>query len=245
MRTFQRELRRLAFGQQQLQVSARAAAAARGRVGLEGVERLGLSPVCVVSLDWPQFQVHHLSLDDDPSLAVAFSAARRSAVIPTLTAAWLPCRASVGVSQRMRREGHTTRGPHSSRWLRPRPLCQAGVFDAQPRTYLDSVALQQQLQELQASDPHLRPVGAEAPDAGGSASGSAGQQSKRTPVRRTIPVFIFSLDSEYPVFIDQYFAARAASNMVLVARVMCRCLVLGASATRRALRQGGPLAALA
>lgn len=114
-----------------------------------------------------QVAVHKLSLGDDPALALAFAAAKRSVMIPTIKT--------------------------------------GGEFKVRPRMYLESHELQHQLLELNKNRVHHK--------RGVKYSISTGA-SPDTVLE--VPIFVFSVDTDVPLFIDKHYQAKSLPDMVLV-----------------------------
>ncbi len=101
------------------------------------------------------FVVHSLPLNEDPTLAMAFSSSLRSAVIPTLS--------------------------------------PDGRFITEHVEYIDSLILQNHLEAIHS-------------------------KTQTTITFKSIPVFLFSLDSDVPILVDNMFQARNVRNMVVASQ---------------------------
>ena len=101
-----------------------------------------------------------------------------------------------------------------------------GRFEATKRRYIDSYKLRHEIlmsRLMPGADGDAAGMAATRSKGGGGGglggnghSGFVTTDGKTGMETRHIPVFIFSVDSPYPVFIDTYYRARALSDMVLV-----------------------------
>ncbi|KAJ7540824.1 hypothetical protein O6H91_10G032800 [Diphasiastrum complanatum] len=117
-----------------------------------------LSSLIIDSAQRLQFGIHMLSLSEDPALAVAFSVARRTTVLPVLLV--------------------------------------NGTYKLSTRVYIDSLILEQQLQQLGTAKKS-------------SDSKIAGKSALE------IPIFWFVRTGE-PLFVDKHHLAKALPDMVIV-----------------------------
>ena len=74
-----------------------------------------------------------------------------------------------------------------------------GTFEAAPQLYIDTTSLQQQL---------LNIANAGTPQKGGGTKGDPAESTH-------VPVFLFSLGGNLPVFVDKHYQSVALSNMVV------------------------------